>query len=179
MIRIRPKGDEQIMANATHYVEDLRAIGQMLAGRNIVDFELKHVASGYFIQDLHEHTASFSSRIQNWFHGAPYSARAESLTVSPAEVTRLSAEGRARRTKAGQLTQFRELSNVLRTIGAYLDSKEVELLELQKRPISVTLQYRDKSGHDEIEDRPLTSFYKYFLELYDKRSQTEESRSAN
>jgi hypothetical protein len=179
MIRIRPKGDEQIMANATHYVEDLRAIGQMLAGRNIVDFELKHVASGYFIQDLHEHTASLSARIQNWLHGAPYSTRAESLTISPADVERLSAEGRARRTKAGQLTQFRELSNVLRTIGAYLDSKEVELLELQKRPISVTLQYRDKSGHDEIEDRPLTSFYKYFLELYDKRSQTEESRSAN
>ena len=167
------------MTDSTHYVEELRAIGQMLAGRNIVDFELKHVDSGYFIQDLHEHTASLSARIQNWFHGAPYSTRAESLTISPAEVEKLSAEGRARRTKAGQLTQFRELSNVLRTIGAYLDSKEVELLELQKRPISITLQYRDKSGRHETEDRPLTSFYKFFLELYDKRSQTEESRSAN
>jgi len=167
------------MTGSTHYVEELRAIGQMLAGRNIVDFELKHVDSGYFIQDLHEHTASFSSRIQNWFHGAPYSARAESLTVSPAEVTRLSAEGRARRDKAGQLTQFRELSNILRTVGAYLDSKGVKLLELQKRPISITLQYRDKSGRDETEDRPVTSFYKFFLELYDKRGQTEEPRRGN
>ena len=167
------------MTDSAHYVEELRAIGQMLAGRNIVDFELKHVDSGYFIQDLHEHTASFSSRIQNWFHGAPYSARAESLTVSPAEVTRLSAEGRARRDKAGQLTQFRELSNILRTVGAYLDSKGVKLLELQKRPISITLQYRDKSGRDETEDRPVTSFYKFFLELYDKRGQTEEPRRGN
>ena len=167
------------MTDSTHYVEELRAIGQMLAGRNIVDFELKHGDSGYFIQDLHEHTASFSSRIQNWFHGAPYSTRAESLTVSPAEVTRLSAEGRARRDKAGQLTQFRELSNILRTVGAYLDSKGVKLLELQKRPISITLQYRDKSGRDETEDRPVTSFYKFFLELYDKRGQTEEPRRGN
>lgn len=167
------------MANATHYDEELRAIGQMLAGRNIVDFELKHVGSGYFIQDLHEHTASFSVRIQNWLRGAPYSTRAESLTISPAEGERLSAEGRARRTKAGQLTQFRELSNILRTIGAYLDSKELELLELQKRPISITLQYRDKSGRQETEDRPMTSFYQFFLELYDKRSQTEQSGGAN
>ena len=167
------------MADSTRYVEELRAIGQMLTGRNIVDFELKHVDSGYFIQDLHEHTASFSSRIQNWFHGAPYGTRAESLTISPAEIERLSAEGRARRNKAGQLTQFRELSNILRTVGAYLDSKEVELLELQKRPISITLQYRDKSGGQETEDRPVTSFYKFFLELYERRGQTQEPWRGN
>ena len=37
------------MADSTRYVEELRAIGQMLTGRNIVDFELKHVDSGYLI----------------------------------------------------------------------------------------------------------------------------------
>ncbi|HEY6997166.1 MAG TPA: hypothetical protein VH851_04525, partial [Candidatus Binatia bacterium] len=72
-----------------------------------------------------------------------------------------------------------ELSNVLRTVGAYLDSKEVELLELQKRPISLTLQYRDKSGDQETEDRPVTSFYKFFLELYESRGQTQEARRGN
>jgi hypothetical protein len=162
------------MADSARYVEELRAIGQMLAARNISDFELKHVGSGYFIQDLHEHTASWTSRIRNWLHGVPYSARAESLTLEPAEIERLSAEGRARRNQAGQLTQFRELSNILRTIGAYLDSQQAELVELQKRPISITLQYRDKSGRQETEDRPVTSFYKFFLELYDNRREPAE-----
>jgi len=164
----------EFMATTKGYAEELRCIGQMLTARNIVDFELKPLATGYFIEDLHERTSSFSSRLHNWLHGGPYSARAESLTLEPADIEKLSAEGRARRSRAGQLTQFSDLSNILRTIGAYLDSKGVELLGLQKRPISVTLQYRDKSGRDEREDRPVTSFYKFFLELYEKRRQTEK-----
>jgi hypothetical protein len=58
----------------------------------------------------------------------------------------------------------------LRTIGAYLDSREVELLELQKRRISITLLYRDKAGHEREEDRAISSFYRLFLELYGKRT---------
>ena len=37
-----------------------------------------------------------------------------------------------------QLTNFR-VSNILRMIGAYLDAGEHELVEIQKRPISITL----------------------------------------
>jgi hypothetical protein len=38
-----------------------------------------------------------------------------------------------------QLTNFRSVSNILHTIGAYLDAGEHELVEIQKRPISITL----------------------------------------
>jgi len=85
------------------------------------------------------------------------------------DVEELSKSGRARRSKSGQLTQFRDLSNILRTIGAYLDSKEAELIELHKRPITVTLAYRNKSGDQQIEERPVSSFYSFFLELNEKR----------
>ena len=37
-----------------------------------------------------------------------------------------------------QLTNFR-VSNILRMIGAYLDAGEHELVEIQKRPIAITL----------------------------------------
>ena len=67
------------------------------------------------------------------------------------------------------LPQFSALPNTLRTIGAYLDSKEAELIELHKRPISITLAYRDKSDHEHTEDRPVSSFYSFFRELFVKR----------
>jgi hypothetical protein len=36
-----------------------------------------------------------------------------------------------------QLTNFRSVSNILHTIAAYLDAGEHELVEIQKRPISI------------------------------------------
>jgi hypothetical protein len=59
----------------------------------------------------------------------------------------------------------------LRTIGAYLDSREVELLELQKRRISITLSYRDNTGNERQEDRSIASFYRVFLDVCSKRGQ--------
>jgi hypothetical protein len=59
----------------------------------------------------------------------------------------------------------------LRTVGAYLDSKEVDLLMLQKRRISITLSYRDKTGQERQEDRSIAAFYRVFLELCGKRGQ--------
>ena len=38
-----------------------------------------------------------------------------------------------------QLTNFRSVSNILHTIGAYLDAGEHELVEIQKRLIAITL----------------------------------------
>ena len=159
------------MAPARHYGEELRAIGQMLEAKRISDFELKHLLTSYIIQDLNE-KASLKLRLRNWFRRAQ-PGEAGGLTLGLDDVEKLSKAGRARRSKPGQLTQFRDLSNVLRTIGVYLDSKQVELVELEKRPISITLEYCDKLGHCEREDRSISSFYKLFLELYDKRGKTQ------
>jgi hypothetical protein len=163
------------MAGTRRYDQELRAVGQALVAKGITAFELKHVPAGYFIQDLHERTPSFRRILGNWLHRATGRPGAEAVTLGSADVQQLDEAGRARRSKPGQLTDFRDLSNILRTIGAYLDTKEVELLELHKRPISVTLAYRDKSGHEEKEDRPISSFYNLFLELYGKRGQIVET----
>ena len=155
------------MAEARCYSEELRAIGQMLEAKSITDFDLKHLMTSYVIQDLNEQT-SLTPRLRNWFRRVHH-GEIGGLRLGLDDVGKLSKAGRARRLKPGQLTQFRDLSNILRTIGVYLDSKQVELVELEKRPISITLEYRDKSGHSEREDRSISSFYKLFLELYDKR----------
>src|SRR6266705_2888653 len=78
---------------------------------------------------------------------------AELLALGLADVEQLSQVGRAKRSNLGRLTDFRSVSNTLRTIGAYLDASEFELVELHKRRISITLLYRDKAGQQREEDR--------------------------
>ena len=156
------------MAAIRRYDEELRAIGQALDAKGVTGFELYKVMTGYYIKDLGEHSAP--SDIGNWLRGHRYGdTESPTYGFELKDVDELSKSGRARRSKSRQLTQFRDLSNILRTIGAYLDSKEVELIELHKRPITVTLAYRDKSGHEQIEERPVSSFYSFFLELNEKR----------
>jgi len=158
------------MVATRHYDEDLRAIGQALEARDISNFELKRLTDAYIISGVPEQTRSVRSKVRQWLLRLRSGSRAESLTFGLADVEKLSQAGRARRSKPGQLTDFRRVSNNLRTIGAYLDSKEVELVELHKRPISITLSYRNKAGEEQREDRTISSFYNFFLQLYGKRS---------
>jgi hypothetical protein len=156
------------------YDEELRVIGQALEAKGVTGFELYKLKAGYFIKDLREKTPSRHSTLRDWLRGQRHS-NIEFVTYGfeLADVEELSKNGRARRSKQGQPIQFTDLSNMLRTIGAYLDSKGAELIELHKRPISMTLVYRDKSGHEYREERPVSSFYSFFLQLYVKRGRTE------
>ena len=158
------------MAALRRYDEELRAIGQALEAKGVSDFELYNAKAGYFIKDLREHRQSLHSTLRNWLGGHRVGAsESVSYGFELGEVEELSKSGRARRSSGGQLTPFRGLSNILRTIGAYLDSREAELIELHKRPISVTLVYRDKAGVEYREDRPLSAFYSVFRDLFAKR----------
>ena len=163
------------MAAARRYDEDLRAIGQVLEARDISVFELKHLADNYVIQGLPEQTGSLRSKIRQWLRRLRSGSSAELLALGLADVEELSQAGRAKRSNAGRLADFHSVSNTLRTIGAYLDASEFELVELHKRRISITLLYRDKAGHEREEDRPISSFYRLFLELCGKRGQTQQT----
>jgi hypothetical protein len=157
------------MVSTRRYDEDLRAIGQALEARDISNFELKRLTDAYIISGVPEQTRSVRSKVRQWLLRLRSGSQAELLTFGLADVEKLSQEGRARRSRPGQLTDFRRVSNNLRTIGAYLDAKEVELVELHKRPISITLSYRDKTGEEQREDRTVSSFYNFFLQLCGKR----------
>lgn len=161
------------MPATRRYDEDLRSVGQALEARDIIDFELKQLADLYVIQAVPEQGASLRSITRQWLHRLRSRSTDEQIIFHPADVERLSQAGRAKRSKPGQLTNFRTLSNILRTIGAYLDGSELELVELQKRRISVTLSYRDKAGDKREEVRTISSFYRLFLELCAKRAKAQ------
>jgi len=130
-------------------------MGQALEAREISVFELTRLSEHYIIRGVPEQSGSLRSKVGRWLRLGS-SSSAESLTFTVADIEKLSQAGLARRFKPGQLTNFRSLSNLLRTIGAYLDSKEAELFELKKRPISLSLCYRDKAGREQREDHTIS-----------------------
>ena len=96
-------------------------------------------------------------------------SRETSLAYGTGEIERLDMEGRSSRTKPDRLPDFYSLPNSLRTVGWYLDSKNAELLELHKSPLSVTLLYQNEKGHPNMEERSIASFYNLFVSLHGKR----------
>jgi hypothetical protein len=152
---------------AQRYAEELRTIGQALQARGVTAFELHSVPAGYFIKELADRSFSMQNRLLRFFKNNTESA---TYGFELTEVQVLSNAGRARRSATEQITDFRDLSNLLRTIGAYMDSKQVELIELQKRPISISLAYRDKLGNEQREDRTVSSFHDVFREILMNRA---------
>lgn len=165
------------MPATKRYDEDLRSIGQALEARNITVFDLKRSGDKYFIQGSPESNGSLRSKLRQWYWQLCSVFSADSLTLDLDDVERLSQAGRAKRSKPRRLPDFYSVSSTLRTVGAYLDARGVELVGLHKRPITIALSYRDKQGHEHGEDRPISSFYDLFLELYGKRGQAQKTLS--
>jgi hypothetical protein len=76
------------------------------------------------------------------------------------------------------MPDFRKLSNALRTIGLYLESKQAKLIELQVRPLTITLSYKDNDGQQQMEDRTIHSFHSLFLDLCEKREEAKDGSKA-
>jgi hypothetical protein len=160
----------------THYDEELRVVGQALEARDISVFELKRVKDLYIVQGVPDEADSLHLKVRQWLRRLHRRSSNAPMVLGAVEVERFSRAGRAKRSKPGQLAVFRTVPNILRTVGGYLDSKEVELLTLQKRRISITLSYRDKTGREQQEDRSISSFYRFFLELCGKRGQEQKTQ---
>ena len=95
-----------------------------------------------------------------------------------ADVEELSRQGKAKRFIPGRIPDFGKLSNALRTIGLYLESKQAKLIELQVRPLTITLSYKDNDGVQQVEDRTIRSFYSLSLDLSEKRDETKDGSKA-
>ena len=157
------------MQSGNGYDQHLRAIGQSLDNKRMTAFELKADADRYVVRGVPEKDSRLLARLRdlrNRMQGGP---KETSLAYGTAEIDRLENEGRLNRKKRDRLPDFYSLSNTLRTVGSYLDSKNAELLELHKSPLSVTLLYRNENGHPNMEERSIASFYNLFVALHGKR----------
>jgi hypothetical protein len=166
------------MATETSYGEDFRSIGQALEAKNVRSFELKRLGDWYILQGIPSAEGSLRSKRNKFklrFHSG---SDAESLTLALSDVKELSRKGKAKRFRPGRTPNFDKLSNALRTIGLYLESQQAQLIELQVRPLTITLSYKDSDGKQQIEDRSIRSFHKLSLDLCEKREETKDDSKA-
>jgi hypothetical protein len=157
------------MSGKLRYDQELRAIGQALEAQSISVFEMKPEVDHYIVNGTPERPSSLLDALrqlpkQGWNPGP------RTLTLGPQEIAGLERQGRSQRKKPDSLPDFYNLSNTLRTVGAYLNSKNAALLGIQKRPLTLTLLYQSSNGHPQVEDRTIASFYEIFVELYGRRA---------
>ena len=166
------------MASEISYGEDFRSIGQALEAKNVRSFELKRVGDWYILQGVPPAHDSLRSKLHKFKMRFRSGSDAESLILALSDVEELSQKGKSRRFRPGRVPDFAKLSNALRTIGLYLESKQAKLIELQVRALTVTLSYKDSDGQQQIEDRTIRSFHGLFLELCEKRAEDKEDAKA-
>jgi hypothetical protein len=153
------------VAVKTSYAEELRVIGQTLESKGISVFEITCLPERYVIHAVPNPSAGASKKLLGFLR-SPINAETYSFTLSSIEIKRHAKL--AKPSTSESLDNFRRASNVLATVGAYLDLKQAELFELKLRSISLSLWYRDRTGHEQQEDRAISSFYNLFIELQRK-----------
>jgi hypothetical protein len=157
------------MKVSTSYDRELRAIGQELEILGIAIFEIKNQPGRYVVRGSPDKPSSFIASMRRWARKGDGNAL-DTLNYSAQQIEEIERRGRKKRVKPGRLPDFYNLSNTLRTLGAYLNSKDAHLLELHKRPLTVTLLYQNRHGHPHMEDRTIASFFDVFVERHGKRS---------
>src|SRR5262245_9981210 len=158
------------MAEKKAYDRQLRAIGQSLEAQRIRIFELRQQGDRFVVNGEPEQEDSLLAKLRNWQKRNRATGVSGSLTFTPQDIEQLDRQGRAQRIKSDRLPDFHSLANLLRTLGSHLDAKGAELIELQKKELSMTILARNPSGHPEIEERSIGSFYNLFTQLHARRS---------
>ncbi len=162
-------GDSTLMENLKSYRQQLRSIGQSLEAQRINIFELTCRGDRFVVKGEPEKETSMLGALRQWQQRRRSDGLNASLTFTNQDIDQLDRQGRAHRSRSNRLPDFYRLPNTLRTVGHYLELKGSELLELQKRQLSLTLLSRNKHGHPEMEERSIASFYDLFLKLHDRR----------
>ena len=152
------------MAIKISYEEELRVIGQTLESKGISIFEITCLPERYVIHAVANQSGSASKKLLGFLR-SPSKSETYSFTLSSAEIKW---QAELAKPSTSESLDIRRASNVLATVGAYLDLKQAEFFELKLRPISLSLWYRDRTGHEQQEDRAVSSFYNLFIELHRK-----------
>jgi len=162
--------EDSSMADRRSYDRQLRSIGQSLEAQRIQVFELKRQGDSYMVRGEPEKETSLLATLRNWQNRLRREGLTTSLTYTVQDIEELDLQGSSNRRKNHRLPDFHSLPNTLRTVGAYLETKNAELLELHKKQLSITLLSRNKAGYPELEERSLGSFYELFVKLHGQRN---------
>jgi hypothetical protein len=87
------------------------------------------------------------------------------LHYTPGDIDRLDKQGRRRRRDKSRTPDFYTLSQILRTVGAYVDQKGALLLAVSRSGSRLTIQYKMGEGQLTIENHDVPSLYNFFSQM--------------
>ncbi len=140
-------------------------MGQVLEGKHIQDFELSTVGPDILIRGT-----EVLSKPTGPTMAQPTDELVDfELRLTPEDLDRLDREGRTRRQDALSMPEM-TLSQLLRTIGDYLDRQGHQLLRIARQGTTTTIEYRTQSGQRNTEERTASSLYDLSVRMYLRRS---------
>jgi hypothetical protein len=182
-----------LMSGMASYAQPLRAIGQALETLNLQRFELEPVGDGFYVRgilvkahpELSDDLATADKLKAVWGTMPKTDANersrhegSNSQVLSPIElqytlkdVDRLEEEGRARRVDPHRTPDAASLSQVLRSIGAYLNQKRAHLLRLSRDADSVSVEYKTSLGSILKETLAVGELYDLWVRMYVQRAE--------
>ncbi len=156
------------MTQGRAYDQTLRAIGQALEAQELNTFELRRNGENYFIRgEPGRKVNALKVWMRKWQGQDPMES--SDLTYTSQDIESLDRAGQTKRNRLQRLPDFHSLSNILRTVGAYLDMKGAHLLQVHKKELTLMILYQTRQGHPEIEERTIASFYDLSLQMYRRR----------
>jgi hypothetical protein len=165
------------MSEAIDNARYLRAIGQDLEAKGVTQFELMPVADGYRVRAPYGATrvkATNEADGQGMSQRMSASSSPVELTYSREAIDKLDEKGRAKRGRGNGMPDFFSLSQCLRALGAVIDSKHGQLLQIDRNPQenappALIVQYQTSMGERIREEHSLPNLYDYCVHLYKTR----------
>lgn len=157
------------MAKKQSYEQQFRTLGQILEKRHLSVFKLLYDNDVFTIHGKPDKDTSLKGTVNAWRQAFKGEKQSDKFQITAKELEREDRTQRMTRAKLNRLPDFYSLSNIMRTIGAHLDAQGVELLELRKRPLNVSIVTKNRDGYPELEERTVASFHTLFLKLHGKR----------
>jgi hypothetical protein len=175
----------------SNYAKPLRTIGQALEVLHVRDIDIESQGDDYLIrgkmetqlqqpapqEDINENKIRM---IWGRLRGKKADEDGDSqpaLTFAPLElrytledIERLEREGQARRHDAGGMPNNHSVSQILRTVGGYVENKRARLVGIHWNDHSVLIQYEKSDGQRSIEKITVSSLYDYCVHMYMQRA---------
>jgi hypothetical protein len=177
--------------DANEYGQLLRAMGQALEILKFGTFEMEVAEQDFVVRgsavtsSQQEEAQAIRERVRKFvwdalpgvatspeeidFAMSTWPAKLD-LRYTPKDLDRLQQEGKAKRQTGIAVPDVARLSQLLRTIGAYVEHKQARLVKISRYGGSLAICYETGEGKTREESVSAGSLYEFWVRLYLQRS---------
>lgn len=174
------------------YAKELRALGQALEERRVWSLDLEIDGGAYIVRgkvtvsknaklSLSELLRTVIFEFRAWLEktvGLERSADKLDLRFTAEEIEQQDRKGRANRRQADTMPDPHSLSQILRGVGSYLDSKpKTSLVGVSVEDCWVTIRYKAADGCQVQAKQHIYHLYDYWVKMYLRRYNRSKSPS--